>query len=292
MDLLERDILAPDGRNLRVREAGDPDGFPVFVHHGTPMAGCLYEAWVADAREQGIRLLSHDRPGYGFSDPHPGRKIADVAADVKAITDHLELERFATWGASGGGPHALACGALLSGRVTAVAIFAGIGPFVEGLDDFLSGMGEDNVTEFTKAQQGRDQLEPLLEEWRETILSAAPGDVLAGLESIVSEVDAAALTGDLATFFYECDHVALRPGIEGWVEDDLAFVGHWGFGLDDVRVPVQLWQGGRDLMVPMRHGRWMAERLPDVDARLIDEEGHITLVGRLPEAHTWLKERG
>ena len=289
---MERDVAAPDGRNLRVRQAGDPAGFPVFFHHGTPMAGCIYEPWAADATERGLRLVAHDRPGYGGSTPQPGRKVADVAADVAAIADVFELDRFATWGTSGGGPHALACGALLGDRVTAVATFAGVGPYGAPGLDFLVGMGEDNVTEFGKAVEGREQLVPLLEEWRTTILAAGPDEVLAGLESVVSEVDREVLSGDMAAYFHDCDRIALVDGVEGWVGDDLAFTQPWGFELDDVRVPVLLWQGRQDLMVPFEHGRWLAERLPKVEARLVPEEGHLTLIERrVPETHAWLKER-
>ena len=292
MDLLEHDIATPDGRNLRVREAGDPKGFPVFVHHGTPMAGCIYEPWEADASQRGLRLITHDRPGYGASTPHPGRKIADVARDVETMADALGLERLATWGMSGGGPHALACGALLGDRVTAVGTFAGVAPFGAPGLDFLAGMGEDNVTEFGKAVEGREQLEPLLEAWRPMILAAGPDEVLAGLESLVSDADKAVLGDGLAAFFNGCDSIALADGVEGWVEDDLAFVAHWGFELSDVRRPVFLWQGREDLMVPFEHGRWMADQLPDVETRLIPEEGHLTLIqNRVPEMHAWLQER-
>ena len=292
MGLLEHDVAAGDGRNLRVREAADRSGFPVFVHHGTPMAGCIYEPWAADASERGLRLLTHDRPGYGGSTPHPGRTISDVARDVEAIADALGIERFATWGTSGGGPHALACGALLGDRVTAVGTFAGVGPYGSAGLDFLAGMGEDNVTEFGKAVEGREQLEPLLEAWRPMILAAGPDEVLAGLESLVSDADKAVLGEGLASFFHDCDRIALGDGIEGWVEDDLAFVAPWGFELSDVKRPVLLWQGQQDLMVPFEHGRWMTEQLPNVEARLVPEEGHLTLLqNRVPEMHAWLKDR-
>jgi pimeloyl-ACP methyl ester carboxylesterase len=149
----------------------------------------LYDPWVEDATARGLRLVSFDRPGYGHSDRLPGRSVAGVAADVAAIADHLGIDRFATWGISGGGPHALACGCLLPDRVTAVATLASVAPFgAEGLD-FLAGMGEDNVTEFTLALNDHDRLRRLLEEWSPQILAAAPEQVFELVQSVVSDVD-------------------------------------------------------------------------------------------------------
>lgn len=239
-----------------------------------------------------MRLVSHDRPGYGESDRLPGRSVADVAADVAAIADHLGIDRFATWGISGGGPHALACAALLPDRVTAAATLASVAPFGgEGLD-FLAGMGEDNVTEFTLALNDHDGLRRLLEEWRPQILAAAPEQVFDMVESVVSDVDKAALSGGLAEFFHACDAVGQHHGVDGWYDDDLAFAKPWGFDLASIRVPVLLWQGREDLMVPFGHGEWLADRIPNVEARLLDDEGHLSLaVNRVADTHEWLTSR-
>src|SRR3954469_6493893 len=115
-------IATEGGRTLHVVEDGDFGGLPVIVHGGTPGgAEPLHRPWVEDARGRGIRLIAYDRPGYGPSTPQPGRSVADAAADVAATADALGLDRFATWGASGGAPHALAMAALLPDRVVAAA---------------------------------------------------------------------------------------------------------------------------------------------------------------------------
>src|SRR4051812_8415873 len=114
-------VTTPDGRTLAVHLAGDPGGRAVVVHHGTPGAGPLYVRHAEAAAARGLRLIGYDRPGYGGSDRHHGRAVADAAADVAAILDALGVQRFATLGASGGGPHALACATLLADRC-AVAI--------------------------------------------------------------------------------------------------------------------------------------------------------------------------
>src|SRR5690348_5574117 len=138
----------PDGRTLRVHEAGAAEGPVVLVHQGTPMSGRLYEPHMRDAEKRGIRLLAYDRPGYGGSSPAPDRSVADAAADSAALADALGIERFAVWGISGGGPHALACAAQLPDRVVATASLASVAPIdAEGLD-WLAGMGEMNLEEF------------------------------------------------------------------------------------------------------------------------------------------------
>ena len=287
--MTEFDIAVEDGRVIRVREGGDPSGFPVFVHHGTPMAGTLFEPWVDDATARGLRLITHDRPGYGGSDRLAGRAVAHVASDVVAIANELGLGRFASWGISGGGPHALACAALLPDRVVAAASLAGVAPWdAEGLD-VTAGMGEDNVKEFGLAATDPDTLRELHGQWRVEMLSASPEDMFKSLESILSDIDKQVLTGDLARFLHESGAIALADGIDGWFDDDLSFVKDWGFDLRDIDVPVLLWQGEQDLMVPFAHGRWLAERIPGCDARLSPEEGHLTLlVTRVPATHEWL----
>src|SRR5215475_10999212 len=138
---VDRIVHTPDSRVLAVEEAGDPAGSPVLVHNGTPMSRHLYGPSVADAAGRGLRLISYDRPGYGGSTPQPGRSVADCAADVRAICAALEIERLAMWGLSGGGPHVLACAALLPDLVSAAAALGSYAPFgVEGLDWF-AGMG-------------------------------------------------------------------------------------------------------------------------------------------------------
>jgi pimeloyl-ACP methyl ester carboxylesterase len=288
----EHRVRAGDGRTLRVVEDGDPEGVPVLVQHGTPGEGSLYEPHIDDARAHRIRLLGYDRPGYGDSTPQPGRSVADCARDVEAIADAFELERLAVWGISGGGPHALACGALLTGRVVAVASLASVGPVdAEGLD-WLDGMGDDNIDEFGAAQQGREVLASYLEEKRVERLAGDAGKLQEELRTLLTPADAAALTGEFAEFVDGSMRRALEPGVEGWLDDDVAFATPWGFDVATVDVPVLLWHGEQDLFVPIAHGRWLCERLPNVQPRLSAEDGHLTLVTRrIPDVHAWLVEQ-
>lgn len=140
---MQRTVHTPDGRLLAVEDRGDPAGWPVLGHHGTPSSRLviLYGPYVRDAAERGLRVIGYDRPGYGESSPQPGRTVADTAADVRTICTELGIDRLATWGHSGGGPHVLACAALLPDLVTAAASLASLAPFdAEGLD-YFEGMG-------------------------------------------------------------------------------------------------------------------------------------------------------
>ncbi|MDA4127370.1 MAG: alpha/beta hydrolase [Thaumarchaeota archaeon] len=278
-----------DGRVLSVVEGGDGRGKPVFVLHGTPGSRMLYGRHATDASNRGIRLISYDRPGYGGSTPLPGRKVADVAKDVVSIADHLGVERFAVWGISGGGPHALACAARIPKRVVAAASLASPAPYPSPGLDWLSGQGEDNVAEFSAAMEGPERLDQFLVPLRVELLKADPVSFAKVFESLLPPVDKAVLSGELGDFLISSLKEGVRAGYEGWKEDDLAFVSDWGFKPADVSAPLLIWQGKEDKMVPFAHGLWLAEHIPGAEARLSQEDGHLTLIQRrVPETHAWL----
>src|SRR5690349_18108964 len=141
----QRTVTTPDGRTLAIEETGDPAGRPVLVHNGTPNSRHIFAPVAADAAARGLRLIAYDRPGYGGSTPKPGRAVADCAADVRAICAGLGISRLAMWGISGGGPHVLACAALLPGLVAAAASLASSAPYGSAGLDYFAGMGQDNV---------------------------------------------------------------------------------------------------------------------------------------------------
>jgi pimeloyl-ACP methyl ester carboxylesterase len=285
-----RTIDGPGGRALRVVEAGDPDGVPVLVHHGTPGGGLIHDPWDADAAERGIRLVSYHRPGYGESARDAGRTVASAAADAAAIADALGFDRFGTWGASGGGPHALACAALLHGRVVACATIASLAPPVGDLD-FLAGMGD--TRELDAAFAGEGELRPLVEAMRTAMLGGGGDDDLGeGLDAVFTSGDLAVLGGPLGGFLADGFKAGLADGVDGWVDDDLAFVHPWGFDPGAIAVPVQVWQGRQDKMVPYAHGVWLARRLPRADVRMSPDDGHLTLTARrVGEVHAFLRSR-
>jgi pimeloyl-ACP methyl ester carboxylesterase len=266
-----------DGRSLDVSVSGADGGTPLVVHHGTPGEQTQYLPFAAAAAARGLRYVSYSRPGYGGSSRRPGRTVADCAADTAAILDRLGARRCYTLGASGGGPHALACAALLADRVLACATVAGVAPYgAEGLD-FLAGMGRENQQEFGAALAGPAELQAYLEQEAPGFADVTGEQVAAALGDLVSPVDAVALSGEFAAYVAESFRKAISIGIWGWFDDDLAFTRPWGFELGGIRVPVLVWQGAQDRMVPFAHGQWLAAHLPRVTARLLPEEGHLSI---------------
>ena len=225
--------------------------------------------------------MTTSRPGYGRSTRQPGRSVVDVVADTDALLAALGVERCLTMGWSGGGPHTLACGARLA-AAAGVLVVAGVAPWeADGLD-WTAGMGEDNVVEFSAAVQGEGHLRQHLSQQGELLRNIRAADIVASLQSLLPDVDRAALTGefgeDMAAGFRE----AVRTGIDGWLDDDLAFARPWGFSLAEISVPTMIWQGSADLMVPFAHGQWLASRLPAASAHLEDGEGHLSIgLGKL-----------
>jgi pimeloyl-ACP methyl ester carboxylesterase len=224
----------------------------------------------------GLRVVTTSRPGYGDSSPQPGRRVVDVAADIEAVLDGIGASRCLVAGWSGGGPHALACGARLP-AVAGVLVIAGVAPYeADGLD-WLGGMGEDNVAEFSAALRGEDDLRSFLLGERVNLKDVTTDSVMASMDTLLPAVDRAVMTGEFGEDMVASFHEALRAGVEGWLEDDLAFGQPWGFDLAEISVPVMIWQGSADLMVPFAHGQWLASHVPGAFAHLEDGEGHLSI---------------
>jgi pimeloyl-ACP methyl ester carboxylesterase len=278
-----------DDRRLSVYDEGSSDGPAVLCHHGTPLAGPPFQLWAEGMSTRGARLIAYDRPGYGGSDRLPGRTIASAARDSAAIMDALGIGRFATWGISGGAPHALACGALLGDRVTAVASLAGPAPFdARGLNIFR-GMGTDNIVEFGLAMAGREHLEPWAEQAATGLAHASVTELTAMIATLVSATDRPFSEGSVGEYWASAMPVTLAQGAAGWVDDDLAFVRPFGFELEEIQIPTLIVHGHQDQFVPLEHGIWLADAIPAAEARLSEDEGHLSLyVNVVPAVHDWL----
>jgi pimeloyl-ACP methyl ester carboxylesterase len=256
------------------------------------MTGRPFGPNVEDARQRGIRLIGYDRPGYGGSTTHEHRSVADDVADVVAIADALGLERIALWGISGGGPRALACAALLPDRVGAVASLASVAPADAEDLDWMAGMGVQNLEGVAAQRQGPAAFETYLRREADNLLAVEPAQLVEALQSLLTPVDAAVLSGELADYLADSMRDAIRDSLDGWRDDDLAVFKPWGFAVEDIRLPVLLWHGVHDRFVPPAHGEWLASRIPGVDARISEEDGHLTLLARrIPQVHAWLLER-
>jgi pimeloyl-ACP methyl ester carboxylesterase len=252
----------------------------------------MYRPHLLDALRRGIRLFSYDRPGYGGSDAQPGRVVADCAADVNAIIDALGIDRFAIWGISGGGAHALACASLLPDRVVATASLASPAPHDATGLDYFADMGEENIEDAELMLTDATAARAKYRERRLALLTATPDDLLAAYPTLLSAADAAVLTGELAEYYAGRDKDSLAPGIEGWWDDSVAMIKPWGFALESICAPVMLWHGREDRFVPFQHGEWLAKHIPGVHPHLTNEDGHLTLFQhRVPAVHTWLLEQ-
>lgn len=295
-------------RKLRVEEAGDPHGKPVFYLHGTPASGLLDPRWGADATRQGIRLIGYDRPAVGDSTPAPGRRVADAAADVAAIADSFGISRFAVWGISGGGPHALACAALLTPRCVAVASLASPAPPEYGPAARATRVNKKIPSNPlpTIAEQEAWKAGHRVKDLR------AARSTLAGLEALAADhftlkrglyrlllpryigrEEARSLSTACALWSSSSIRWAIQHGIGGAQDDEIAIYHQpWGFELSSIRCPLLLWHGEQDQFVRVAEGRWLAARIPGVEARFPADDGHVSLAEyRIPLVHRWLLER-
>ncbi len=262
-----------DGRVLEVLTAGPAGGLPLVFHIGTPAGAALYPPLVDAARSRGLRMVHYSRPGYGLSTALAGRSVADAARDVAAVLDAIGADRFVTIGFSGGGPHGLACAALLPDRCLAAASVSGLAPC--GVDDldWFAGMDEDNREGYSIAIEGDAghtlRLEKQVPEF--AAMLAQPLDTAALGDPAAADI--AAFREFLAASFQR----VLQGGIQGWRDDELAFVRPWGFDPAAITCPVAVWHGEKDQAVPPQHGRWLAAHIPSARPHFDPEGGHGAL---------------
>ena len=284
-------VATKDGRRLRVEVTGG--GRRVVVAHvGSPNAGLLYDRWVDDAAGRDLTLIGYDRPGYGESPPQLGRRVADCAADVHAISVAVGFERCAVWGFSGGGPHALACAALLSDLVVAAATIGSPAPSDAPGLDYFAGMSDEARQDVELFRSDRSEWERKGQAQRDALLAMNAAQFGDDWSADASPSDALALHGAFGVWLHRSVRAALAPGVDGWVADDVAlFHSPWGFDPTAISIPVKLWHSRDDRFVPWEHGRWLAHAIPRAQTDLRDEDGHLTVVAhRIGDVHEWLAQ--
>ena len=274
-----RTVQTRDGRNLDVYLAGDasaPRGTLLYLH-GSPSSGVQPPGMQAAAAALGLRLVSFSRAGYGSSSRHQGRSVASIVADATDVLDALGASQAWVLGWSGGGPHALACAALAPERFPAAALIGGVAPYPADGIDWFEGMGPENVEEFEATiadpQNSVRSAQRDWPKWR-AVTAADIADTFGGL---IDEVDRASLIGEFAEYNAAAMREGLREGYWGWVDDDWCFTKPWGFDLESISVPVHIWQGGHDKMVPWVHGQWLAAHVGNAVPHLLPEVGHLSL---------------
>ncbi len=285
---MARIVHLPDGRRLAIEDIGEPNGKPVFLLHGTPGSRLGPRPRSIVLHQMGVRLIAFDRPGYGGSDRKFGRTVADAAADVAALADMLDIRRFAVLGRSGGGPHALACAALLPERTTRVAALVGLAPSgVDGLDWF-AGMTDANVAAFSAARLGYSAVAELLEPAAEEI-RANPSRMIDQLHADLTESDRRVLA-DIGIRRMLVSNYAegLRHSAAGWIDDVMALTSPWGFDPGDIAIPTRLWHAAEDRFTPADHGVWLGDRIPHAISEVAPGRSHFDAIRQLPKFIPWL----
>lgn len=287
---MREQVRTGDGRTLLVERSGDLRGQPVFLLHGMPGSRVGPRPRGMVLFHRGIQLISYDRPGYGGSDRHAGRRVVDVAQDVATIADAIGVERFAVVGRSGGAPHALACAALLPERVTRAAALVPLAPRdADGLDWF-EGMTAYNVVHFRSAFSTPDRYVAQLIR-RSAAIRSDPARLLDDLRRDLTDDDRRIVsdTGIRAMLLRNYQE-ALRTSPYGWIDDALALCRPWGFELSAIRAPVLLWHGKKDVFSPASHSCWLAGRIPRVTTVLDPAAAHFAALQALPAVLTWILE--
>ncbi len=285
---MREEVRTADGRVLTAEHWGDPDGKPVFLLHGMPGSrlGPAPRGMVLYQRR--VRLIAYDRPGYGGSDRHPGRTVADVAQDVAAVADALGVDTFAVAGRSGGAPGALACAALLPERVTRTAALVPIAPRDAEDLDWFAGMAASNVREYTTAAADPEELTARLIP-RASGIARDPGRLLDELRRELTASDRMIVSdAGLRSMLLRNYREGVRTSAFGWIDDMLAASSPWGFDPADIRCPVLIWHGELDVFSPVGHARWLGRRIPGATTTIDPDAAHFAALRALPGVLTWL----
>lgn len=275
-DRTRQHLKLRDGRQLGFAEYGEARGEPVFYFHGWPSSRLEAEAVETKVRQQGARVIAIDRPGYGLSDFQPGRRLTDWPADVKQVADHLGIGRFRVLGVSGGGPYASACAALIPERLTRVTLVCSLAP-LNGLAS-SRGMSMGNRFFLHTARQAPGLARRLGEFFLEKMRRRAGLIFLPQIESELPECDREALaTEALKGALTRSSVEAFCQGVKGPAWDGCLYALPWGFRLEDIKIPVRVWHGDADIIVPPEMGRCHARALPSCKATFCPGEGHFSL---------------
>ena len=264
-----------DGRELEILDNGINSDQAIIFHHGTPGHATAWLSWLDEAAAAGVRALSYSRAGYGTSDRNPGRSVISINSDIAQVLDGKGINKFVAIGWSGGGPHALA-NTFEPRNVGAISL-AGVGAF--GVDDlnFLEGMGPENHDEFGAALKGEAVITQWMNDNAVAMKNVSGNDIREAFGGLIGDADKDVLEGATADAMAATMRSGLAVSFDGWIDDDLVFIKHWGFDLAAIMKPVILWQGDQDLMVPHAHSYWLEKHIPTAKLTFIPGHGHISL---------------
>jgi pimeloyl-ACP methyl ester carboxylesterase len=266
-------IKLPDGRNFEYEDNGVKSDQAILFLHGTPGSDKVWSQFLLQVPD--CLAIASNRAGYGKSDRHPGRTVADDLVDQQALLDHFQIKEFVSIGWSGGGPHSInmTCDPRNKGAIT----MAGVAEWGHSDLDFLADMGPENEEEFGEALKGEAAIQLWMSKNAPAFKNITGPEVIAAFGGLIGDVDKAALTSDVAEGMAASFRHALSDGFDGWADDDLAFVQKFGFDLAAINKPVLIWQGDDDFMVPKAHGEWLAKHIPTATLNFVSGQGHISL---------------
>ena len=265
-----------DGRFLEYFDNGIASTSAIVFHHGTPAHASLWASWLDFAASHGVRALSYSRAGYGISDRNEGRTVHSNNDDIRELLDSFGIRDFVSIGWSGGGPHALATTSL-TGSKGAITL-AGVGEYGATDLDFLAGMGPENEEEFGEALKGEAAISAWMEKNALSYKEVTENEIREALGGLIGDADKKALEGPIADAYATSVRKGLAVSFDGWIDDDIAFIQPWGFNLADIKVPVLIWQGDQDLMVPHAHSYWLEKHIPGSQLNFVPGHGHISLI--------------
>jgi pimeloyl-ACP methyl ester carboxylesterase len=278
-------VLLPDGRWLAFAEYGDPLGRPVIVFHGLPGSRLQRHPDASIARARCARVIHFDRPGFGRSDPKPGRTLADWSGDVAAAVDALGLDRFAVAGVSGGGPYALACAARLGHRVARVAVASGVGP--------PGSMRSGAATAPVRAAFALAQFVP----WLLSAPAAVVGQLVKShperyidlVAARMAPVDKEILARPAVRAMFCRDlREAFRQGPRAFAEDLSLLARPWHLPFGAIRTDIVFWHGDDDRMIPVSAARHLTQAIAGARLNVCGQEGHFLVLDRWGEILGWL----
>ncbi len=256
---------------------GAERGMPLLFHFGSPSAPVFWPSLDLAARQRGLRLICYARPGYPGSTPLLGRTVFDCASDSAALLEVLGAERYVTLGWSGGGPAALACARGHPGQCLAAGTVSGLMPYDSEEPAYIEGMTEEDLDWLAMMLDGAESLRPALEAEAGPLRTISAEDVAASFEGEIGPADLVALRGEISDVLARSWNLGCVT-VDGWLDDLIASVNRWGFELSEIAVPISIWHGDQDRIVPPSHARWLAAHIPGADLHLLEGEGHISPV--------------
>lgn len=269
MNKPRQNFTLSDRRNLEYLSNGLKSDSAVILHAGTSQDITGWQTWLDYFASKQIFALSFGRSGYAASTKKPGRRTIDVEKDIAELSEHLGITKFVNIGLSGGGQHAIATG--LDPRSLGVVTVGSLAPFVEMGDNFYTGMQQADLDEYADALKDINLLVKRFQKWQEGDVS----ETIVGAE--LSERDKLASSKPTWKVALESCEFTMKQGWD-WVADDYSsYLKPWGFDPRDVKVPTVIWQAELDKNVPIQHGRWLAENMPNARLEIRTGESHMGL---------------